>query len=100
MLLFQYHATTAAHRITRLTSALLPVMRLKSRRLERPAISSSKRVVFVVAVVVVVAAAAGGVRAVIALILGINGVLIVAPTTLEAIKFPVLMGSRSKMGHG
>jgi len=24
----------------------------------------------------------------------------VAPTTLEAIKFPVLMGSRSEMGHG
>jgi hypothetical protein len=82
MLLFLFRVTTAAHRITPPMYAQNPVMRPKSRRLKKPVIRPSRRVVVVavaVAVAVVVAAAEGGVGAMIAPILGTNGVPMVTP---------------------
>ncbi len=71
-------------------------MRPKSRRLKKPVIRPSRRVV-AVAVAVVVAAAEGGVGAVIAPILGTNGVQMVTPNVPITSQ---LMGSRRGMVNG
>jgi hypothetical protein len=100
MLLFLFRVTTAAHRITPPMYAQIPVMRPKSRRLKKPVIRPSRRVVAVavaVAVAVVVAAAEGGVGAVIAPILGTNGVPMVTPNVPITSQ---LMGSRRGMVNG
>jgi len=100
MLLFLFRVATAAHRTTPPMYALIPVMRLKSKRLKKPVIRPSRKVVaveVVVVVAVVVAVAEGVVGVVIAPILGTNGVPMVTPNV--PIKSQ-LMESRKGMGNG